>query len=253
MRDFLCLLTGSSLPEIYVDRLFRMLKRHMPEPFRLVCMTERPRNFAEPVEILDISGWEVFRPDMRTTQHRLRYFASETCPLDEFISIDVTLVIKKNLGPMLEFVDSRPEELVIVDDWNRPTVNGSVMRVRRSDALRQIYDDYAAGVRHNVKLHGDQDYIDAVIQAGKLHAHVAHFPEDMVVSYKNLRRLNRRNPKLAQEKLERSLILKFHGKPRPHEVFDWRYHLRTAWRYPRHMFKDPRFAVDVVDREWRKV
>ena len=250
---FLCLLTGSSLPEYYVDRLYRMLAKHTPGPFTLTCMTERERPFQEKVEQLDISGWKVHRPDMRPTQQRLRYFASETCPLDEFVSIDVTLVIKSSLAPMLDFANSRPEPLVIVDDWNRPTVNGSVMRVRRSDALRAIYDDYANGVRYPVDLIGDQDYIDAVIQAHKLNEHVAFFPEEQMVSFKKLRQIMHKDPAKAKAMLDKACILKFHGKPRPHELFDPKYHWQHALRHPKTALKDSKFLVKETDEWWRQI
>jgi len=72
----------------------------------------------------------------------------------------------------------------------------------------------------------------------------------MVCSYKNLRKLGRRNPEQAKHKLEACTILKFHGNPKPSEViYPWRHPVHTIVTNP----LKPRlwgYLADEIKRHW---
>jgi hypothetical protein len=244
-----CLFTGDGLPDEYAVKLLHMLQRHAPEPWRLAALTDRKRDLPSEIEQIDVSGWPLYRPDLRGTQRRLLFFDPDFAPFEEFTSLDVTLVVKGDLGPLIQFGRERRETLVIVDDWNHPTVNGSVMRIRRGPGLLAIAEDYRSGVRYPAKIMGDQDFIDASYKAHGLQHEVAFWPPEMIVSYRVLRKLNRTNPAKARALLDAACILKFHGNPRPHDLISFQGLLREALHSPGHVFTDWGFLSREV-REW---
>jgi hypothetical protein len=62
---------------------------------------------------------------------------------------------------------------------------------------------------------------------------LAYWPESTVCSYKNLRKLERKEPEQAKLQLEGCSILKFHGKPKPSDVtHPWRHPMHTILRNP---------------------
>lgn len=249
--EAVCLLVGGGLPDTYVDRLYRMLVRHSPRSVRLTCLTDQPRPLLPEIVQHDISGWELFRPDMRKTQYKLRLFDALTPLYPEFWYFDVTLIVKGGLGRMFEFAERRPEPLVIVDDWHHATYNSCVMRIRPSASLQPIYDDYRAGKRYEVKLLGDQDYLSAVVHAHGLGGEVATFPSDEVVSYRGLRKLNRKDPSTARAALDRGAILKFHGTPRPHDLLTLSGRFQDALKAPGHFLRDYGFLAREIHEWWR--
>jgi hypothetical protein len=248
--EFVTLMVGDGLPDLYVDRLYGMLARWCPPPFRLTCLTDRARPLRPEVRQWDISAWTRFRPDMRPTQHKLRLFDAESAPYPEAIYLDVTLVIRSDLTPLLQDAE-RDQPLVIVDDWNHDTVNSCVMRIRTPSPLQAVYNDYAQGVKYPVRLLGDQDYLDAALRAHDLMPHVAFFRPESVVSYRGLRKRHRRDPEGARRELQAATILKFHGTPRPHELFGFQNRLRDAMRAPGHILRDWGYLAEEVRAQWR--
>lgn len=248
--EFVCLQVGSGLPDLYVERLYRMLQRHCPEPFRLTCLTDRERSFDEPVEPMLVAQDQAWRPEMRVTQHKLKLFRDGGWPYPEFFFLDTTLVIRSDLSPLISFARGRPEPLIAVDDWEWDTINTSVMRVSRDPGLAAIFSDYSFGKQYPVRLKGDQDFADASLKAHGLDRLVATWPKGLVASYKQIRRLRRLHPTQASRELDEAAILKFHGKPRPDQLGDpeyWRWHLK---RNPLWGLRDWGYLADEVERLW---
>lgn len=248
--EVVCLMTGDALPNLYGERLYAMLSRHMGRPFGLTCLTDRPRPLPPEVRQVSIAGWPLLRPDMRPTQLKLRLFDGASAPFDEFFYMDVTLVLKSALAPLLDFADARPEPLAVRQDWYNDTFNSCVMRIRRSDALQAVYDDYAQGREYPVLLKGDQDYLTAVVRERGLAECVALIPPAHIASFKSLRQLWHRDPRRARRELDEACVLKFHGAPRPHEALSLGYRLRQALQAPRHALADARLARE-IRRGWR--
>ncbi len=246
-----CLFTGDSLPEHYVVRLFNMLGRNTPQPWKLAVLTDRKRDLPGEVEQVDVSAWPLYRPDLRPTQRKLLFFAPDFAPFEEFTYLDVTLVIRSSLGPLIAFGRSRSEPLVIVDDWHHPTVNSCVMRIRRGNALADVAEDYRSGVKYPAKVLGDQDFLDGAYKAHGLESHVAFWPAEMVASYRQLRKIHRKDPVRARALLDQACILKFHGSPRPNDLLELRGRVREALQSPGHALQDWGYLAREVRDWWR--
>lgn len=248
-----CMLVGDRYPDVYVPRLANMLKRHMHVPHVLTCIVDRPRPLPPGVKALDASQWsQMKREGMRLTTNKIRLFDPETIPFDEFLYLDVTLVIQKDMRPLLAYAEAKPEELVIVKDWNYDCYNSCVMRIRRSESLAKVYEAFVAGKTYAFRNPGDQDFIHACVRDLSLEEHVAFFEPDHVVSFRNIRDRHRTNPEAAYEEIRRGIIVKFFGKPKMHQVADPLYNLfRIRLKNPSYGAKDARFWLKELREHWR--
>jgi hypothetical protein len=249
--DFLpvvCLAVGESLPDFYVERLYRMLTRHLKcQSPKLLCYTDRPRKISSEIEQRDCNDWnEVKREGMRVTTQKIRLFDGVTVPYEEFFYFDLTLVIRDNLQRLVDFANEHPEPLVIVKDWDYDSYNSCVMRIR-PEKLKVIYESFVAGESYTQRIKGDQEFITRCIEANSLQKLVATFPAYEVASYKAVRNLNRKDRAAAIQMLEAASVVKFHGRPKPHELLDPLYNFfKIRIKHP----KDASFWIKELRRNW---
>ena len=249
-----CLATGEAhgATDLYVRRLHSMLRRYSPVPFSLICYSDRKRQVPREVEVRSCQGWtELMDTAMRPTTLKLGFFDAEKVPFDEFLYLDLSLVIRRDMSELIKFAFNSSSDLVIVNDWHHPSYNSSVMRIRRG-ALQTIYDGFSAGQRYSQKVRGDQEFIFSHLRALALQDRVELFPESLVVSYKNLKALNRTNPQAAQNAVEAATIVKFHGRTKMHQLLSPLDNLRYVrkFRFSRQGQQDAHFFVKELSRHW---
>ena len=242
-----CVSTGDSYGPEYLTRFVSMLARHLHEPYRVVCVTDRPWALPLGIEGIDASGW-----GLDGWFNKLRLFDRATLGEEAFLYLDLTLVIKEDLAPSLAYARAAPEPVVGVRDWNYDSLNTCCLWIRPGETSQKVWDAYRDGVRFDTGRKTDQDHANAVLrpQEGAL----GFFPEGMIVSYKRLRKLNRREAQEAARQLAGATVLKFHGEPKPHQVVDgWGSlvsSLKGGWRRPSKVLKDRSFLVKEVRRWW---
>lgn len=242
-----CLAVGEAYADQYVTRLQAMLERHCARPFTLFCYSDRARDVPAAVEMRDCQSWtEVLRPAMRPTTRKLRFFDNVTVPFEEFLYLDLTLVIRRDMSDFLDYAFAQPQELVIVRDWSYPCYNSCVMRIRRG-SFRAVYDAFVAGETYPFRIAGDQDFLSASLEAKGLQNQVAQFRPEDIVSYKELRGLNRSDGAAAARAIEAATIVKFHGKPKPHQVLDAGFNFFKIRLKNR---RDADFFRDELRRQW---
>jgi hypothetical protein len=251
---FVCVATGDlyGVGDLYVSRLHGMLSAWCPAPFSLTCYTDRPRNLPAAISQIDCSGWsELRRPKMRPTTLKLGLFNPAYVPLDEFFYLDLTVVIRQSLGPLLDAAASRTEPLVILKDWTYDGYNSSVMRIRNWD-LAFIYEAFAAGETYTQRIPGDQDFIHAAIRTRRLQRLVATFPPQLVTSFKFAAQTARRDREASRQAVARAVIVKFAGRVKLHNVLRPYNRLvkfgaaclpSGAWGLP--------FSLTELDRAWK--
>ncbi len=214
------LAVGDAYADTYIARLHAMLRRQLRRPFRLICFSDRERAVPPGVEVRPCRDWtELQRAGMRPTTRKLGLFDPQKVPFEEFLYLDLTLVIARPLDKWLDANLARPEALVVVQDWFYPSYNSCVMRIRRGP-LQAVPRDFAAGTVYPQRILGDQDFLHASVAAQGLGGEVGVFGEGEVVSYKGARRLNRSDAEAARRLMERANIVKFHGRPKPDQVLN---------------------------------
>jgi hypothetical protein len=219
---FVCMAAGAfyGMADTYVRRLFEMLGCHVEDSFTLICVTDRPRTIPAAIRQIDCGQWrELRRPGMRPTTLKLGLFNPDYIPAESFFYLDLTLVLMRALQPLVVFANSRPEGLVIVNDWHYPTYNSCVMRIRPA-TMQQVYRSFVDGDSYRQKTLGDQDFIRGAVSRYALEGEVALFPASYVASFKLAVRTARAQPAAARRMIDEALIVKFHGSPRMHRALN---------------------------------
>jgi hypothetical protein len=247
------MLVGHRYSELYIEKMASMLERHASVPYQLHCVIDRPRELPSNVQAIDASQWtEMRREGMRVTTNKLRLFDRDAIPFEEFLYLDLTLVIQKPLTNLLEYAQGQPQELVIVKDWNYDCFNSCVMRIRQSEKLRGVYEAFKSGKTYPYRNPGDQDFLFAAFKDLGLMDNAAFFKDEHVVSYKDCRKLNRTNPDAAYEQINKGTIVKFFGTPKMHQILNPAYRLiRMSLRQPPYGPRDARFWVKELRQHWR--
>ena len=220
---YACVATGSlqGQADYQIDRLYCMLSRFSPSPFKLLCITDQHRSIHPDIIQIDGSSWVEFRlKGTHPTYYKLALFNSEYIPFQDIFYLDLSVIIQATLLPIIEFANKNPDDLVIVKDWALSEVNSSVMRIRNTK-LRFIHDEFVAGTKYPEQVQGDQDFI-----AGAMHAHnlsFSFFHQNHIVSFKNIMRQGVTDWQAARTLATESIIVKFHGQPKPATIFEFGY------------------------------
>jgi hypothetical protein len=248
--EVVCLLVGRRYPPIYVERLHSMLKRHMPVPFRLTCITDVRTNLPSEINVIELSSRRLRRREHRT-MYKLSLFDRSFLPFHEFLYLDITIVIPRDMTPLLEFAFGRREDLVVLQDWNYDCYNSCVMRIRHSDAMQTIVDDFDKGTKYECLKPGDQDFIHASVKAHGLQERVALFPQGMIASYRNARELVKSDPAGAHAMLDNAVIVKFFGRHKMHHVENPLFRLRLSLQKRKYGADAANFWLPELQENWR--
>ena len=222
LTTFVCMATGEfyGLADVYINRMLGMLRAHVHTPFQLICVTDRVRQIDPTIQQIRCDTWtELQRAGMRATTAKIGLFNPDYLPVQDFIYLDLTLVIRQDMSPLLAFTRSSHAPLVIIKDWHYDSYNSSVMRIR-STSLRFIYDAFIQGETYPQKTKGDQDFIHAVIANRGQEAAVDCIPDGLVASFKRAVRTARSDPDRSRAMIDQAVIVKFHGSPRMHHVLN---------------------------------
>jgi hypothetical protein len=235
---------GQKYPDFYVDRLYRMVKRHLSVPHEFIVYADGLRRFEETFEVRPCDEW-----NLEGYFNKLRLFDRTVTGDTPFLYLDITMVIVGALDRLLAYSKDFATSLITVRDWNYPIVNSSVMLIRPDESTQKVWDLWDLGERFG-GVAGDQNFIDAVFKQHSPHQ-LSFWPPEWIVSYKSLRSLAVNDPNAALSQLQSAVILKFHGSPKPHEVLrPW---LRPGSTIIRNLFR-PRlwcYLSNEIQANWK--
>lgn len=186
MKTVCCWLWGGNRdfrPD-HVNTLARMVRRHLSEPHRFVCITDREDGFDAGIEVLRMPAAAEALGHLHTPEggrfpscyRRLWMFSDEArCLGERVLMIDIDLVVVGDLRPIFAmrqpFVGWRPFR-----DWGRPLRYGGGIYLLTPGSRTHVWDDFhgaasiaqarAAGFRGSdqawisFKLGGDEPYWD---------------------------------------------------------------------------------------------
>lgn len=215
----LCLKHGSKYDHSYVNNLYSMVSRNLTVDFEFVCLTENSEKLNENITIIpldtsqQVSGWW-YKP----------YVFNSKLGLDgTILFLDLDVVIFNNIDKLFLY---EPEKFCVINDFyakkkGKRGMNSSCFRFK-SGSHQNVYDDFVKNSDAIMKsMHGDQDWIQAVIKEN-----YAHWPETWIKSYKWEMHLEKEiikngnryvvngNPKIDAD----SSIAVFHGYPKPDQI-----------------------------------
>ncbi len=152
----------------YVHRLLAMVQKHLPRPFRFVCLTDQPWLFCSPIETIQIAQ-TLGSPESTGYWTKLRLFDKSLGLTGRVLFLDLDVLIVASLDPIVDvdaplaltedaFVVQRAH--VTTDRFGRTLVrrfNSSVMVWTQSAETDRLFDDWTPAVSE--ALSGDQDWI----------------------------------------------------------------------------------------------
>jgi hypothetical protein len=157
---------GDKYPAHYVERLRDGLRRHLRQPYRLLCMVDR---LLERPALTGVGYRQILDHDLIAQPGcfaRLRMFdrdwqfAREIAPEERIGCIDLDCVVTGPLDPLFD----RPESFVILQGANAANpcpVNGSLMMLRGA-AHQDVWSDFSLEAARQVPFHefpDDQGWI----------------------------------------------------------------------------------------------
>jgi len=175
----------------HVERLEAMVRDHLDEPYRFVCLTNVPEKVScETIPLVtDWPGWwaklELFRPDLFD---------------DRVLYLDLDVDVIGDLSDLVNF----DAPFASIKDWQNGGYNSSVMVWTPQERTNRLYQTFSM----NKNFPGDQDWISASMWPK------VYFPAPWCLSYKRHIRFLRQ--KLTLE----NRVIVYHGDPKPWDIDD---------------------------------
>ncbi|WP_420403304.1 tetratricopeptide repeat protein [Nisaea sp.] len=192
-----CVKHGTKYGPDYVNRLYAMVRRHLPGNWRFVCYTDDPQGLRPEVGIIDISGIRI-----RGWWTKLALFDPTSPVLDPTILyLDLDTVVVGDLG----FLEGMKVGFHILEHPDSPCYNSSVMLFDRTFAA-PVYQRVRK--RDVERLVGDQDWIEECLPG------LDTFPYGLIRLYRGL------HPDLGPDGLAATdtRIVTFPTNPKPHRI-----------------------------------
>jgi hypothetical protein len=180
-RIVLCMKWGTKYGPEYVNRLYGMVRRHLPGEFDFVCLTERSEAVRPEVRCLPIPPLDLPPGIPERGWTKLTTFSADLHGLQgTALFLDLDVVIVDALTPFFE----HPGEFLIIHDWKRPwrvTGNSSVYRFRLG-AHADVLTHFRAQVTEvRQRFRNEQAYLsDFLHRQGRL----AYWPAAWCASWK---------------------------------------------------------------------
>ena len=149
----------------HVNRLRRMVRRHLSMPHRFVALVDDPVGIDEDIETIPL--WPDHR-DMGGTWCRVRLFASEMRRLlgERFVLLDLDVVVTGALDPLFD----RPEEFVTGVSYNPAAAYNTGTYLLTAGSRAEVWDRFSpAAARRAVTVDGmwEQGWASYILGAGE--------------------------------------------------------------------------------------
>lgn len=223
-----CLKWGDKYPAEYVNRLYRMLKKHVTIPFQFHCLTENKQGIDESIDIIPLEVEE----GVKGWWYKLQFFQEDVYGLKgRLLFLDLDVVIVNNID---ELFLNKKNKFMIIKDLKEGLIYNSSVFLLELGSQTQVWEQFQADKQSIMaRMHGDQDWISETVENANL------WPEGSVVSFKKecnarnkhsfgrlgnvLRRLGFCLPKGYAVPPTTAKIVYFHGKPDPDDVANSHY------------------------------
>ena len=231
-NNVICVKWGKKFSADYVNNLYRMVGRHLSQPYRFVCLTDDKDGIVEGVETIDLPV-----KDLEFCWSKLNVFSENLLDLNGVaLFLDLDVIVVDSLEPFFEYAGD--EAFVGAREWYPSSglpleflgaifrfrvgelgfVLDDFVRYRSEGRLRQQnkWDEYLGGM-HKITFtdsktgrffRGDQVWISE--RVGRIGARRV-FPAEWCPSYKF---------HCGSGIPDGARVILFHGYPKPHELSD---------------------------------
>ena len=225
--DCACVIHGTGYDWIYVERLYNMLSRNLPNGIRFHVYTEHDRSVPAHMTKHVLTNWPEISGLRRAWWYKLQLFNSEHHQ-GNLLYFDLDTVILRDIS----WIPQLPAEYLWgIRDFKhlqRPdysTLNSSVMWWN-VDRMSWVWDQFnTTNVVNTTRQYpGDQDYLNAVLG----HNRIRYLEDSQIQSWRwqcldggyNFNTRRHKIPGQGTQIPGSTSVLVFHGKPKPHEIND---------------------------------
>ena len=225
--DCACVIHGTGYDWIYVERLYNMLSRNLPNGMQFHVYTEHDRLVPDHMIKHVLTDWPEISGLRRAWWYKLQLFNSEHHQ-GNLLYFDLDTVILRDIS----WIPQLPTEYLWgIRDFKhlqRPdysTLNSSVMWWN-VDRMSWVWDQFnTTNVVNTTRQYpGDQDYLNAVLG----HNRIRYLEDSQIQSWRwqcldggyNFNTRRHKIPGQGTQIPGSTSVLVFHGKPKPHEISD---------------------------------
>ena len=225
--DCACVIHGTGYDWIYVERLYNMLSRNLPNGMQFHVYTEHDRLVPDHMIKHVLTDWPEISGLRRAWWYKLQLFNSEH-HRSNLLYFDLDTVILRDIS----WIPQLPAEYLWgIRDFKhlqRPgysTLNSSVMWWN-VDRMSWVWDQFnTTNVVNTTRQYpGDQDYLNAVLG----HNRIRYLEDSQIQSWRwqcldggyNFNTRRHKIPGQGTQIPGSTSVLVFHGKPKPHEIND---------------------------------
>jgi hypothetical protein len=222
--DCACVIHGTGYDWVYVEKLYNMLTRHLPQGIRFHVYTEEGRSVPSHMIKHNLSEWSGISGPKRSWWYKMQLFNPEHhsgnllyFDLDCVIINDISWIPQLSIDYFWTIRDFR-----YLQKSTHSGINSSVMWWN-VDRFVHVWSDFEKlEIAQTIKRYqGDQDYIGAVID----HNQRRHFEQKQLQSWRwqiseggyDFKRRQPQKPGTPTVVSDETSILVFHGRPKPHE------------------------------------
>jgi hypothetical protein len=225
--DCACVIHGTGYDWVYVDRLYNMLQRNIPQGIRMHVYTEANRPVPSHMIRHNLIDWPGISGPRKSWWYKLQLFDPRHhsgnmlyFDLDTVIVQDLTWIISHDSSYLWGIQDFK-----YLQNPHRQLLNSSVMWWNVSKFADVWHNFVSQDVATTIRRYaGDQDYIHAVLGNNR----IRYFERTQIQSYRwqcldggyDFYRRCHRIPNAGVVILPNTSVLVFHGHPKPHEVTD---------------------------------
>jgi len=223
--DCACVIHGSGYDWKYVERLYNMLTKQMPQGIRFHVYTEHHRSVPPHMIKHILEEWPGITGPKKSWWYKMQLFNPEHHK-GNLLYFDLDVVIARDLSwiPALHtdyFWGIR--DFRYLQNTNTPVINSSAMWFNVSK-FSYVWDKIVKDGVQTVasRFQGDQDYITKAIDVNKKR----HFEDKYFESYRwqcldggfDFKFRKHKAPHTGVKIAPDTAVVVFHGKPKPHEV-----------------------------------
>src|SRR4030065_1293920 len=161
MKQIVCMKWGDKYPPHYFDKLCGMVARHIPPPFRFVCMTDRREGIRREVECLDFPTVPIPPPYNNLGWRKVSLWNDHLPNMEgDWLYLDLDVVVT---GSLDDFFEYEPQlSYIVMQNWTQPGQgigNTSVFRFRVGAHPYLLHDLVTNQVEVFQQLRNSQTYI----------------------------------------------------------------------------------------------
>jgi hypothetical protein len=225
--DCACVIHGTGYDWVYVDRLYNMLQRNLPQGIRMHVYTEPTRPVPAHMIRHDLTEWPGISGPRRSWWYKMQLFNAQHHQ-GNMLYFDLDTVIVRDIS----WITALPtdnlwgiRDFKYLQNANRSVLNSSIMWWNVS-SLAWVWQDFVSQDVATVtrRYPGDQDYIYAALGANR----IRYFDQPQVQSWRwqcwdggyDFGRRAHRLPGTGTQIPPDASVLVFHGNPKPHKITD---------------------------------